>query len=179
MRPKELEDKVSSGVNYHILETFSPAAVHEVQLLEPIYNLIKDPNKQLNRRFSSPEAAMLLRDTMDMAYLPNSYLTPSDQMFSTVLKRPQESVEEYSRYKTLLEEYIKSDVKKFFNMDINDYLNLTPFERKSIIDVSKKYAAELVDIMKNSEKEAAKSTNDIKIPKVGGDDEVAELLGMR
>lgn len=183
MRPKDFGDPVKNAeLSRHIIEVFSGPKAVGIKLTEPLEALIASgANKVVS---SSPEAALLLRDTIDITYLPTKHLTPTEKMFSSVIKRKEESIDEYSIFATLLEEFNKTSVNKFFNIDLFDYLSLTPFERNMIIKASKKYAEELYNIMKDSEKAASKSSsknnvyNDNKFKKAVDFGEISNDLDM-
>jgi len=86
-----------------------------------------------------------------------------EALFSTVVTRQEESLYVYTRYEEVLDEYIRYDIKKFFNITVNEYLDLTTYSRvmynKVAIANIAKLQAELANIQNTQKNDLERIKN--------------------
>ena len=102
-------------------------------------------------------------------------------MFSSILYRPEESVDEFISFNNILKEYISYEFNKHFNMTIDDYLSLTFFEKKYLIRMVHMKEKLLQEQMKKHEEEQKKNKDKVdytKQPANIGELEEMERLGV-
>ena len=114
---------------------------------------------------TSPESAILLNDLYDREFgLANeSY---EDSIWGPILYRDQESVEDFISYGNLLDVYMNFDIKKFFGITIDEFLDKTRLARNILIGKAKtqmeKITAQLADIeQQNQNNYEADSLNNL------------------
>lgn len=116
------------------------------------------------KKLSSPEAHSVL----EYFYNINMYgkLDKTSEMFNSVLYRKEESIHNHILYKQFLLEYITYEFNKNFNMSIDDFLNLTFFEKNKMIEVIKekeKIMNEHLEKSKYGQKYKLENTDNIKL----------------
>lgn len=98
---------------------------------------------------SSCESALFLRDLYVREYtkatrLKNGYSEYSEDVetvFACTLKRESESVEDFTSYKRIIDEYVFYDIKKFFGLTIKEFLELTVLAKEALTSKAEKLAA--------------------------------------
>lgn len=58
-------------------------------------------------------------------------------MFSSVIYREEDSIDEFISLQTVLKEFIAYDFAKAFNMSVDEYLSLTFFEKNYLIQAAR------------------------------------------
>jgi len=115
---------------------------------------------------------MVMREVYANNYLPSSKdKTLENYLYHTVMKYPEEDVMScLDRYSMTLKEYVRYDVKKYFGLNLEEYLNLTYKEKYAILDICKDESTRLLKIaedakaasdreMKNTKKSMEKAVN--------------------
>lgn len=104
---------------------------------------------------------MVCREVYTNYYIPSSKInTPENVYYSTILKYPEEDVDGFlSRYEDTLEEYLRFDVKKYFGLTINEYLDLTFKEKEKILKACISETKRLLEAAKTAKEN---SDNEIK-----------------
>lgn len=99
---------------------------------------------------------MLIREAYADIYLPSSRdKNPANYYYSTVMKYPEEDGKAYNnRYELTLEEYVRHDVKKYFGLTINEYLDLTMREKEAMLDICTKEAERALKAAKSVEEDS-------------------------
>ena len=87
------------------------------------------------KQLTSPEAHAAL----EYFYNINMYghLDQTSEMFNSVIYRKEEAIHHHILYKQLLLEYMTYEFNKNYNMSLDDFLNLTFFEKNKMIEVVK------------------------------------------
>ena len=87
------------------------------------------------KQLTSPEAHAAL----EYFYNINMYgqLDQISEMFNSVIYRKEEAIQHHILYKQLLLEYMTYEFNKNYNMSLDDFLNLTFFEKNKMIEVVK------------------------------------------
>lgn len=124
----------------------------------------------VKRSLSSTESALFLRDLYDKEFIkPNESL--EEYIFGPVIKRKEETTGDFSSLDTVLEEYLRFDIKKFFGININEFLSLTLYEKDILLLKAK-------DAMERLSKELSSIENDINTQSKGlKDEDYNEVLG--
>jgi len=124
----------------------------------------------VKRSLSSTESALFLRDLYDKEFIkPNESL--EEYIFGPVIKRKEETTSDFSSLDTVLEEYLRFDIKKFFGININEFLSLTLYEKDILLLKAK-------DAMERLSKELSSIENDINTQSKGlKDEDYNEVLG--
>jgi len=105
----------------------------------------------VERTISSPECAFFLRGLYNNEYniKENSAI---EDVFGSVLYRSTEDPYQYTSLDNHIDDYVDLEIKKVFQMSLEDYLNTTHFFKhrlkKKAIDVMEKQSQEL-DEMRN------------------------------
>lgn len=117
----------------------------------------------VKRSLSSTESALFLRDLYDKEFIkPNESL--EEHIFGPVIKRKEETTNDFSSFDIVLEEYLRFDIKKFFGITINEFLSLTLYEKDILLLKAK-------DAMERLSKELSSIENDINTQSKGLKDE--------
>ena len=114
---------------------------------------------------------MLLRETYTKFHIPSSRIDNyPNRVFESVLYYPEEDPDNYlDRRKTALTEYVRHDVKRFFGLNINEYLDLTYKEKTAILEVCQseaKAALEAADKAKKNSDDEIKKLKQSMVPKI-------------
>lgn len=107
---------------------------------------------------TSPESALFLRELFDNKFYKNTD-DPAVYFFGSVIKRPEEKLDDYNSFKSIIEEYHKVGIKKYFGLTIKDYLELTSYEKNTLCDQAAGFAKEELEIAKQA---ARDHNNDLK-----------------
>lgn len=107
---------------------------------------------------------MILRECYASTYIPTSrHETIQNYLYNTVLKYPEEDLEKYNnRYEQTLSEYVRYDVKKYFGLNINEYLDLTYKEKNIMLEVCVKEAKHAIDIANKAREASDQNINSLK-----------------
>lgn len=87
------------------------------------------------KKLTSPEAHSILEYFYNINMY--GYLDEVSEMFNSVIYRKEESIHNHILYKQFLLEYMTYEFNKNFNMSLDDFLNLTFFEKNKMIEVVK------------------------------------------
>lgn len=98
-----------------------------------------------------------------MVYLQDYYKTSKsprngaesviESILGSCLYRKNEEISNYTIYKNVLQDYLAFDIYKCFHMTIDDYLNLTPYEKNMIDEVAEEYNKQVKEAMEKAQKE--------------------------
>ena len=127
---------------------------------------------KIKQVLSSPESAVLLYDLWDIEHTKGKCLDKEDKhaehAFSTVMKRKSENAVEGSIYSQMVDLYLRADIKRWFNISILEWLNLTIVERDMLLKHAKlamerttKAFAEAENSTNEAKKELKKTANEI------------------
>lgn len=115
-----------SEIQKHIIEYDFFAETNTANYIYAIMDKVKTV-------LTSPESALLLNDLYDKEFnLSNS--SYEDSVWGPVLYREQEAIEDFISYGNLLDVYMNFDIKKFFGLSIDEFLNKTRRARNIMID---------------------------------------------
>jgi len=114
--------------------------------------------KYVKNRMGSIDVSVLYNDLYDEHFNLKSN-TPEDSLIGPVLYREQESIDDFISYQVLLTLYIERDIRKFFGLTVNEFLNLNRYERIEIVKVAEKQM-EVMDRRLKELKEDAGTTSD-------------------
>lgn len=81
---------------------------------------------------ASPEARTLLDELYYQTYL-GPPKTKEEDMFSSIIYRNEDSLDEFISLESMLKEYIGYDFAKNYNMSIDEFLSLTFFEKNYLV----------------------------------------------
>lgn len=114
------------------------------------------------------EAIMSKRELYTLHHIASAHdISTKDKKYAndvylTVNKYDEESVETFlDRYKSTLLEYVRHDVKKYFGITIDEYLNLTYKEKMVMLEICQEEAKRALEMA-----EAAKKNSDAEINKL-------------
>jgi len=108
----------------HILEQEPPSDT---------YDHLLNVSKSITRVLTSPESAVLLQDI----YYTDKNLTSISQeedLIGPNLFKNEESFYNYTKYESLVDAYLKLDIKKFFGYNLDEFLDLTVYARDILIE---------------------------------------------
>ena len=116
-----------------------------------------EKSKLIKTKLTSPQSALVLRDLYDEMVLkipPNH--SPEEEILGCTLKRKEEDINDFIRYKLLLKEYVALGIKRYCHMSFKEYLQLNSYEAKWIREVAIEIAKEEKDVMEDVEKHSDK-----------------------
>lgn len=93
---------------------------------------------------NSIESALFTRDLFDRTYHSVNMNDVGESIFGVDLYRETECVDVYCSYDNLLNEYADYDMHKMFGLSLQDYLNLTSYEKERILFVAKERAIQAI-----------------------------------
>lgn len=107
---------------------------------------------------------MVLREQYADYFIKSSKLnTYANYAYSTVCKYDEEDVSKYvGRYELALQEYVRHDVKKYFGINIEQYLNLTYRQKDSMLKVCVEEAKRALEAAEAVKKDSNAELNKIK-----------------
>lgn len=116
----------------------------------------------IKRRLTSPESALLLRDLFHKAYTPTED-SGAELVFGASIRRKNESVDEFLSYKTFMEEYLEFDIKKFFGLTLQDFFELTLYEKDALLTQATEHMKKLNEKMKQMKNEIGGDVSDLNL----------------
>lgn len=107
---------------------------------------------------------MLLRENYARYFIPSSRVNnPANNAFSTVAFYPEEDITEYLDRRTITyTEYVRHDVKRYFGLSIEEYLNLTYKEKYTILKVCEEEAKHALKAAEEAKKKSNAEIDKIK-----------------
>ena len=127
---------------------------------EDISEYILNISKSVRTLLSSPESALLLNEIYDEHYNLTTG-EPAEELIGSNLYRERESFETLTKYSLLVQAYIKLDIKKFFNLNIEEFLNLTTYARNVLIKHAKDEAKAIAEAAEEMTSELSENTLDL------------------
>lgn len=82
--------------------------------------------------------------------------SPQETVLGCTLKRKEEDINDFIRYKSYLREYVSLGIKRYMNISFQEYLQLTTYEAKWYREIALELAEEEKEVMNNAEKNSEK-----------------------
>jgi len=111
----------------HVLEQEIPS-----DTLDQIERIAKSITKVL----TSPESAILLQD-LYYDRLNLTSVSEEENLIGPNLFKNEESFYSYTKYETLVDVYLKLEIKKFFGYSLDEFLDLTVYSRDILLEKAK------------------------------------------
>lgn len=101
-----------------------------------------------------------------MTYLQDFYLAVKnprpgagivESILGTCMFRENEDTRSYNMYKNVLHDYLANDINKCFHLTIEEYLQLTPYEKLMMDEVAEEYNKQVREAMEKAQKEGEQS----------------------
>lgn len=108
---------------------------------------------------NSIESALFTRDLFDRTYHSVNMNDAGESLFGVDLYRESECVDDFCSYDRLLNEYADYDMHKMFGLSLQDYLNLTPYEKERILYVAKERAIQIITKQNQIKEEMENASN--------------------
>ena len=111
---------------------------------------------------SSPEAALLLAENYARVNFKPTNIDAENSM-GAILWRDEEDPSIISPFEDIILEYTSLEMKKYFGLTLNDYLELNNYEVDTLKKVAKKLKEEYDKITKSVQKDVANERNKMKM----------------
>lgn len=140
---REFEEKAT--VSSYILENLNISTWDTEQM-----QILKDYALRIKEKLGAPESAYLLRCIYYNTYLPPLPET-ENEIFKTVMYRPEENPMAYTNYYMLLQDYKAYEIRQCFNLSFKEYLEVTPREKKYMDAFAKDWAEQMAKAMRQQQ----------------------------
>lgn len=132
---------------------------------EHSFDYVRKAVLQVDTELTGPESTYLLRDLFNYRFYPaarDKERPNEERIYGTVMFREADSTVNYSFFKLILRDYVNCNIKKILNMDIKEYLALTPYEKmiydEFAIECSQVIADEVSKMEKDNDRNIKKAT---------------------
>ena len=143
---------------------------------EQSFNYVKAGALKIKEKLTGPESTYILRDLFNYHFFEESRVKDKpiyERIYGSILYRENESSVDLSFFKLILRDYINCNIKKILNMDIGDYLELTPYA-KMVLD---EFSVECSKVI-NEEVEKMEKANDKNIRRATAGMDMGDLDDM-
>lgn len=120
----------------------------------------------INKRLTSPESALLLRDLFHKAYCPPES-SNIETVFGASVRRQNENIDDFLSFQTFFDEYIEFDIKKFFGLTIAEFFDLTLYEKDALINKAISHMKKINEEMKRMKAEVGDGVDDLSLDNFG------------
>lgn len=115
-------------------------------------------------KLNAYEAIMVLRETYANHFIKsNKRNTFENYAYGTIMKYDEEDINKYvNRYEATLDEYLRHDVKKYFGLTIEEYLNLTFNEKDLMLEACVRETKRLLEAAEKAKQDSNAEVDKIK-----------------
>jgi len=110
---------------------------------------------------TSPETRVLFDVLYDREFGLSNLHDEADQAIGPVLYREQESVDDVHSYKSLVRIYLDRDINKFFGLSLDEFLNLSRYERIMLVELAEEHMIKIDNRLKALKEGADAKTDDL------------------